>query len=146
MKNSKEVLYVFNVTRQTFLSLGVVAADTHFARLRGLLGKLKLRNDEGIWVVPCSGIHTIGLLFPIDLIYLDEQNRVIHLVEHLGPLRIAAVRRGCYSVLELPPRTVHRSNTRLGDELMICSPEQILEFSKTAKVQAEADDDVQLTG
>ena len=138
MKNSKEVLYVFNVTRQTFLSLGVVAADT--------LGKLKLRNDEGIWVVPCSGIHTIGLLFAIDVIYLDEQNRVIHLVEHLGPLRITAVRRDCYRVLELPPRTVHRSNTRLGDELMICSPEQILEFSKSAKVQAEADDDVQLTG
>ena len=146
MKKDKEVLYVFNVTRQTFLSLGVVAADTHLARLRGLLGKWQLRNDEGIWVVPCNGIHTFGLLFPIDVIYLDEHNHVIHLIEHLGPLRIAPVRRGGYSVLELPPRTIHNSNTRVGDELLICSPEQILEYSKTAKVAPAADDDVQLTG
>jgi len=145
MRNTREVLYVFNVNRQTFLSLGVVAADTHLARLRGLLWKWKLRNDEGIWVVTSSGIHTIGLLFPIDVIYLDEQNRVIHLVEHLGPLRIGAVRRGCYSVLELPPRTIHSSNTRLGDELLICSPEKIVEFSKTAKVRQGADD-IELTG
>jgi uncharacterized protein len=146
MKQADKTLYVFNVTRQTFLSLGVVAADTHLARLRGLLGKLKLRNDEGIWVVPCSGIHTFGLLFPIDAIYLDEQNRVVHLIEHLGPLRIAAVRRDCSSVLELPPRTIHSSNTRLGDELLICSPEQILEFSKTALVKPGIDEDIQLTG
>ena len=146
MKKSKEVLYVYNVARQTFLSLGVIAADTHLARLRGLLGKWKLRNDEGIWVVPGNGIHTFGLLFPIDVIYLDERNRVIHVVEHLGPLRIAPVRRGCYSMLELPPRTIHSSNTRLGDELLICPPEQILEYSKSAKIQPVADDDIQLTG
>ena len=145
MKNQKEVLYVFNVTRQTFLSLGVKPADTHFARLRGLLGKVRLRNDEGIWVVPSSGIHTFGLLFPIDVIYLDERNRVIRLVEHLGPLRFSAV-RGCASVLELPTRTIHSSNTRVGDELMICSPEEILEYSKTALAQREIDNDVELTG
>jgi uncharacterized protein len=146
MNNAKEVLYVFNVTRQTFLSLGVVPADTHFARLRGLLGKLKLRNDEGIWVVPSSGIHTFGLLFPIDVIYLDERNRVIHLVEHLGPLRISAVRRGCSSVLELPPRTIHSSNTRVGDDLLICSPEELLEYSKTALAQRQLENDIELTG
>jgi len=145
MKKQTEVLYVFNVTRQTFLSLGVIPADTPFARLRGLLGKLRLRNDEGIWVVPSSGIHTFGLLFPIDVIYLDEQKRVIRLVEHLGPLRISAV-RGSSSVLQLPPRTIHSSNTRVGDELMICSPEEILEYSKTAQAQREFDNGVELTG
>jgi uncharacterized membrane protein (UPF0127 family) len=146
MKNSKEVLYVFNVTRQTFLSLGVVPADTHFARLRGLLGKLKLRNNEGIWVVPSSGIHTFGLLFPIDVIYLDEKNRVIRLVEHLGPLRISIVRKGCSSVLELPPRTIHSSNTRIGDELLICTPDELMEYSRTALVQRELESDIELTG
>lgn len=146
MKKPKELLYVFNVTRQTFLSLGIIAAETHLARLRGLLGKWKLRNDEGIWVVPCNGIHTFGLLFPIDVIYLDEHNRVIHLIEHLGSLRIAPVRRGCYSMLELPPRTIHNSNTQVGDELMISPPEQILEYSRNVKIQPAADDDVELTG
>ena len=91
-----QTLYVFNLTRQSFLSLGVSPADTHMARLRGLLGRMRLRSDEGLWVVPCQGIHTIGLLFPIDVIYLDENRRVIHLIEHLGPFRIAPIRQTCW--------------------------------------------------
>ncbi len=51
---------VYNQTRECFLSLGVTAADTTFARLRGLIGRLKLRVDEGLWVVPSCGIHTAG--------------------------------------------------------------------------------------
>ncbi len=143
----KPVLYVFNVTRQTFLSLGIVAADTHLARLRGLLGKLKLRNNEGIWVVPSNGIHTIGLLFAIDVIYLDEKNRVIHLIEHLGPLRVAPVRRNCNSVLELPPRTIYRTNTQVGDQLLICSPEEIDKYWSAVSAQpASKPEDIELTG
>ena len=57
--------------------VGVSVADTHFARLRGLLGRRRLRSDEGLWVVPCQGVHTIGVLFPIDVVYLDEALRVI---------------------------------------------------------------------
>ena len=77
-----QTLYVFNLTRQSFVSLGVSPADTHITRLRGLLGRMRIRSDEGLWVVPCQGIHTIGLLFAIDVIYLDENRRVIHLIEH----------------------------------------------------------------
>src|SRR3954447_795177 len=71
---------VFNKTRESFLSLNVTAADTHLARLRGLLGRLRLKSDEGIWVVPSLGIHTLGVLFSVDLIYLDADHRVDHLV------------------------------------------------------------------
>ena len=88
----KHSLCAFNVSRQSFINLGVAVADTPLTRLRGLLGKMRLRSDEALWVVPSRGIHTIGLLFPIDLIYLDAQLRVIHVIEHLGPLRIAPVR------------------------------------------------------
>lgn len=117
--------YVFNQTRQSFLSLGVALADTHFGRLRGLLGKRKLRSDEGLWVVPSQGIHTIGMLFPIDVVYLDDHQTVIHLTEHLGPFRITPVRMNCQSVLELPARTIYTSQTQVGDELLICSPEEM---------------------
>jgi uncharacterized protein len=92
-------------------------------RLRGLLGRMRLRSDEGLWLVPCQGIHTFGLLFPIDVVYLDAQLRVIHLIEHLGPFRISSIRRHAGSVLELPTRTIYSSNTQVGDELLISSPE-----------------------
>ena len=120
-----KTLYVFNETKQCFLCLNVSPADTHLSRMRGLLGKLKLRRDDGVWVMPSQGIHTIGMLFAIDLIYLDAANRVIHLVEHLGPFRISPIRVGCASILELKSRSIYSSNTQIGDKLLICAPEEI---------------------
>jgi uncharacterized membrane protein (UPF0127 family) len=134
----QRTFYVFNQTRQSFLSLGVSPADTHMTRLRGLLGRMKLRSDEGLWLVPCQGIHTIGLVFPIDVIYLDDNHRVIHLIEHLGPFRIAPIRRHSSSVLELPARTIYSSNTQIGDELLICSPDEMESYWKTQQAGAGA--------
>jgi uncharacterized protein len=130
---------VFNQTRESFLSLGITRADNRFARLKGLLGRLRLKSDDGIWVVPSLGIHTIGLLFPIDLIYLDSENRVIHLVENLGTFRIAPVRIHSASVLELPTRTIYSSQTQVGDRLLISPAEQMegrLEQDQTKSVSA----------
>ena len=46
-----------------------------FRVLKGLIGKLSVRSDEGIWVVPSSGVHTLGVLVPLDLIYLNDKAR-----------------------------------------------------------------------
>lgn len=112
---------VFNRTRESFLSLGVTRADRPLTRLKGLLGRFRLRSDEGLWMVPSCGIHTFGLLFPIDLVYLDAECKVIHLIEHLGTFRIAPIRVQSDSVLELPTRTIYSSQTQVGDRLLIRS-------------------------
>jgi uncharacterized membrane protein (UPF0127 family) len=124
-KKQKKKYYVYNETRQSFLSLGVSVADTFLTSMKGLLGKRKLQNDEGLWVIPSQGIHTIGVLFPIDLVYLDANRKVIHLVEHLRPFRLARIKPGCESVLELPIRTICRSDTRIGDNFVICSADAV---------------------
>ncbi len=117
--------YVYNETRQSFLSLGVNIADTHFTSLKGLLGKRKLKNDEGLWMIPSQGIHTIGVLFPIDVIYLDANRRVIHLMEHFGPFRIGPIKIGCESVLQLPTRAIYASQTQMGDRFLICAADEM---------------------
>jgi uncharacterized membrane protein (UPF0127 family) len=132
-KKSGKTYCVFNRTRESFLSLGVTLTDTHLGRLRGLAGKLRLKSDEGIWVVPSKGVHTIGVLFPIDLIYLDGQDRVLHLEESFGTFRIGPVRANCESVLELPTHTIYSSQTQVGDQLLICSPEVMEEFLKESQ-------------
>jgi uncharacterized membrane protein (UPF0127 family) len=129
---------VFNRTRESFLSLSVAVADTHFSRLKGLVGRLRLKSDEGLWVVPSQGIHTLGVLFSVDLIYLDSDCRVIHLVESLGSFRIGPIRPSCASVLELSPRTIYSSQTQVGDQLVICSSEEMEERLKGAQNNAEA--------
>ena len=121
----KQTYCVFNRNRESFLGLRVASADTLLMRLRGALGRIGLKPDDGIWLAPSHGIHTIGMLFAIDLIYLDAENRVIHLIEHFGPFRISPIRIGCASILELESRAIYSSNTRIGDELIICAPEEM---------------------
>ena len=120
-----ESLCAFNMTQQSFVGLRVSRADTMFSRLRGLLGRARLACDEGLWMVPSQGIHTIGLTFPMDLIYLDEECQVVHIVEHLAPFRIAPLKIKAHTVLELAARAVHSSGTQIGDQLLICSPETL---------------------
>jgi uncharacterized protein len=116
---------VYNITRECFLNLGVTLADTSFARLKGLIGRLRLRSSEGLWVVPSSGVHTLGVLFPLDLIYLDDNCQVIHVIEYFPTFRIAPLKIKAASVLELPPHTIYSSQTQSGDLLVICLAEEI---------------------
>jgi uncharacterized membrane protein (UPF0127 family) len=65
------------------------------------------------------------MLFPIDVIYLDAEFRVIHLIENLKPFRIAPFRLKAASILELPARSIYGSGTELGDVLMVRPPEEL---------------------
>jgi uncharacterized protein len=116
---------VYNLTRECFLSLGVTPADTVFSRLKGLIGRLKMRSDEGLWVIPSSGVHTWGVLFPLDLIYLDEDLRVVYVSEHFPRFKVAPLRIRAASVLELPTHTIYSSQTQSGDQLVICLADEI---------------------
>jgi len=134
-KTMKQKLCVFNRNRESFLGLRVAPADTLLMRLKGLLGRIKLKPDDGIWLVPSRGIHTIGMLFAIDLIYLDAANRVIHLVEHMGPFRISPIRIRCASILELKSRAIYSSHTQIGDDLLIGTPDEIKAYYEQNRSQ-----------
>lgn len=137
---AKRSFCVFNRTRESFLSLCVLPAETLGARLAGLLGRIKLAPEDGIWLVPLLGVHTIGMLFPIDLIYLDRSHRVLHLVEHLDPFRISPVHGRCASLLELRSRTIYFSRTQVGDQLLICSPEEVQSYWQHRRAPAGFDE------
>jgi uncharacterized protein len=124
-KMNNRTYCVYNQTRECFLSLSITPADTTFSRLKGLIGRLQLRVDEGLWIVPSCGIHTLGVLFPLDLIYLNENHQVIYLIEHFPRFRIAPLRTQASSVLELPIHTIYTSQTQAGDQLLICAVEEI---------------------
>jgi uncharacterized membrane protein (UPF0127 family) len=116
---------VFNQTRESFLGLRVLQADTMYSRLRGLLGRMKFAPEDGLWLTPSFGIHTFGMLFPVDVVYLDDARRVTHLVEHLAPFRFSPIRPECAGLLELRTRTIYSSHTKVGDQMLICPPEEM---------------------
>jgi uncharacterized protein len=110
---------VLNKTRERFVATNVAVADSYFRRLIGLLGKTKkwARPGQGLWIIPSHGVHTLGMLFPIDLIFLDREKNVVHVEEHVKPFRISRVSIRTHSVLELPAHTVYRTGTCVGDQL-----------------------------
>ena len=111
----------FNQTRQAYLATALAVADTHWTRLRGLLGirPSDFRNGSGLWIVPSHGVHTLGMGFPIDVVYLDKAMTVIHIQDDVQPWRFAPVRTQAASVLELPCRTAADTQTSLGDKIQI---------------------------
>jgi uncharacterized protein len=115
---------VLNTTRDTCLATSLAIADTHWSRLRGLLGLAAddFRNGRGLWIVPCHGVHTLGMGFAIDVIYLDRTMNVIHVESELRPWRFAPVRVNAASVLELPGRTAMGTGTAVGDKIEITVP------------------------
>lgn len=110
-----------NRTRDTCLATSLAVADTHWTRLRGLLGLTAddFGNGRGLWIVPCHGVHTLGMGFAIDIVYLDRSSRVIHVQSELRPWRFAPVRPNAASVLELPCRTAIETGTSVGDKIEI---------------------------
>src|ERR1700736_956549 len=119
--NGDQAIYVYNKTRETFIATEATVADSYLRRLIGLLGKTKrwARLGSGLWIVPSRGVHTIGMLFPIDLIFLGKDKEVVYVEEHVRPFRISKVSLKAASVLELPPHTIYRSGTKIGDRLEI---------------------------
>jgi uncharacterized membrane protein (UPF0127 family) len=110
---------VTNQTRGVTLGHKVVKADSFWTRAKGLLGKGSLAPGEGLLLSPCRGIHSYGMRFAFDAIYLDRQYGVIHIIERMPPHRSGPMIREAHAVLELPSGTVRATGTAIGDQLII---------------------------
>ncbi len=113
------MLQVRNETRDSSLGDRIRLADTSVSRFVGLIGTRSLPPGSGLWIVPSNGVHTFGMLFPIDIIFLDGDYRVVGLRENLRPFWLTGLNWRARSVLELPPTTIRSSRTQIGDRLSV---------------------------
>jgi uncharacterized membrane protein (UPF0127 family) len=81
-------------------------AHTHWTRFRGLLGTAALERGDGLWLKPCRQVHMIGMRYPIDVVFLDEDLRVVRTIAALRPGAISPRVVEATSVLELPVGSV----------------------------------------
>jgi uncharacterized membrane protein (UPF0127 family) len=107
---------VINLTRNTILAETADSADTSAKRRTGLLKHDCLRKGEGLWIAPCEAVHTFGMKFPIDVVYLSRKKRVLKIRPGMKQGRVSACLRA-YSVLELPAGMAAESATSVGDQL-----------------------------
>ena len=110
---------VINLTKKTWLATKVRKADNFITRLVGLLKRTQLGPEEALWLMPSKGIHTIGMKFPIDVVFLNKEFCVLGLISGMHPYRVSGVHMRGYSVIELPNGTIRKSQTEIGDRLEI---------------------------
>jgi hypothetical protein len=115
----------YNQTRECFLGLEVTAAEFSYASLEERLGEREFRSGEGLWLNPFHGIPMTGLATPLDLIYLDEDCRVIEAVESYPTFLASPSRPRAASVLVLPAHSIYSSQTQTGDQLVLCVAEEM---------------------
>ena len=113
-------LQVKNVTRQTVLADRLEVADSGAKRSKGLLGRKGLFPGEGLWILPCESVHTFGMQFAIDLVYLDRKHRIRKVRGNVSPWRISAC-LSAHSVIELPSGIILETKTQAGDMLEFSS-------------------------
>jgi uncharacterized membrane protein (UPF0127 family) len=112
-----DTVRVVNRTREILLAGKVRTARTFGSRFVGLLGTAAIGEDEGLWIVPCRGVHTLGMRYPIDVAFLDTRGIVVGILERLPPNRLGRVFRGARGALELRSGVLAATGTSPGDRL-----------------------------
>lgn len=108
-----------NLTNNKELSHKVTIARSLLARMKGLLGRQGLEPGESLWVKPCNSIHTIGMKFPIDAVFLDSRNTVVKVKNELSVNRITGICFRASSVLEISSGKLKETDTQVGDRIEI---------------------------
>lgn len=115
----------YNQTRECFLGLEVKAGDLPLTRIGEIMSARPLKSGEGVWMTPFRGIPAAAMPAPLDLIYLDEDCRVIDTVESFPTFQVKESSPWPESVLALPAHSIYSSQTQPGDQLVLCVAEEM---------------------
>jgi uncharacterized membrane protein (UPF0127 family) len=110
-------LSITNETQGTPVAGAVRAVHTWKARLTGLLATPALAEGQGLWLSPCTSVHTLFMRYAIDVIFLDADGRVLHCVT-LAPWRLSRWVPKAAGVLELAAGAAQKTRLRVGDRLL----------------------------
>jgi len=112
---------IINETKNTLVAEKAVLVETFLMRIKGLLGRKKFLKGEALILKPCNSIHTFFMKFPIDVVFLDKNNRVIKTIICLKPFRFTPVYFKANLAIELPCGTIQATLTQPNDFLRTVS-------------------------
>ena len=94
----------------------VMQTTSLWERTRGLLGRPALGVNQALWITPCNSVHSVGMGYALDLVYLNKQREVVKLVQGLRPLSASLALRA-HSILELRAGGIARLSISEGDKV-----------------------------
>jgi hypothetical protein len=114
-----------NLTSGVELSDNVVRAASALDRMVGWLRVGKLDPQRGLWLQPCSAIHTVGMRTAIDVILLDRQSHVVALHPRVRPNRLWISHPRARTTIEMGPGFLDAAPVALGDRLALVDPQAV---------------------
>src|SRR6476469_3742518 len=110
---------ITNTTRSTTLAENARRAGGFLARGRGLMFTSSLPEGGGLVIDPCNSIHMFFMRYPLDIIFLSKDGRVVFMYRGIKPWRMGRVVKGARFAIELPVGAIERSTTEVGDQIEI---------------------------
>jgi uncharacterized membrane protein (UPF0127 family) len=111
--------HVTNVTKNAVLADASGKVDTPLRRGIGLIGKKGLPPGGGLVIQPCNSVVSFFMRFPIDVIFLDRDGVVCHVIHSMVPWRTSKIVKQAKLVVELPAGTAKMTSTEPGDRVTI---------------------------
>ena len=116
---------VYDLTRERFLSSNMEGADFSPVLLESRLAALTPGSGDALWVTPYRGLSPTSCRFPIDLVTLNPSYLVLEAIESY-PISLGSTSNSpAASALVLPAHTIGSIGVRTGDQLLVCTPEEM---------------------
>ena len=109
---------LLNITKECEVLDSIEIASTFAKRLKGLLGRANLSNGNGLIIKPCNSVHCFFMKFPIDVAFVDKNNRVVKIIGNMKPGSISPIISGAHFVIEANAGEL-TSCLEAGDEVKI---------------------------
>jgi uncharacterized membrane protein (UPF0127 family) len=112
------IVSLINERTSERVATSVEIAATRTSRRKGLLGRDGLEESSAMLLAPCTAVHTVGMRFAIDVVFVDRQGYAVKVVRDLRPWRIALA-AGARAVIEMPAGRLGRGQVLPGDRLYL---------------------------
>lgn len=116
-----KTLSVWNVSRNDSVAERVRLANTWWTRLRGMLGHPEPAPGEGMLLSPCQSVHMYWMKYPLDVVFLAPDGRIVEAYHGLAPSKRSHWHRDADRALELRAGTLADTGTQIGDRLELRS-------------------------
>lgn len=113
------MLQVNNLSKNVTLVERGRVADNRWTRLKGLIGVTDLPKGDGLLITPCRGVHCLFMSIPIDVLYVDNLDRVVAVDANMQPNAMGRPQKGSRYVIELPAGMAQETGTSVGDQLQV---------------------------
>ena len=117
--NNINTLKVINSTKNVVICENCGLADRIPTRIKGLIGRKVLKNDEGLVITGCRSIHSVFMQFPICAIFIDKKGKVVKILDNFRTYRMSGYYYKADKVIELPPWKAKETKTEVGDVIII---------------------------